>query len=38
MIEPEPEDASTAFANEELELQQDENMAAHAEAQTEVFD
>ena len=38
MIEPEPEDASTAFVNEELELQQDENMAAHAETQTEAFD
>ena len=38
MIEPEPEDASTAFVNEELELQQGENMAAHAETQTEAFD
>ena len=38
MIESEPEDASTAFAKEELELQQDGNMAAHAETQTEAFD
>ena len=38
MIEPEPKDASTAFVNEELELQQGENMAAHAETQTEAFD
>lgn len=38
MIEPEPEDASSAFVNEELELQQGDNMAAHAETQTEAFD
>lgn len=35
MIEPKPEDASTAFVNEELEFQQGENMAAHTETQTE---
>ena len=38
MIESEPEDASNAFAKEELELQQDGNMAARAETQTEAFD
>ena len=31
MIKPEPEDASTEFVTEELELQQDENMDTCAE-------
>lgn len=37
MIDPEPEDALNAFVNEEVELQQGENMAAHAETQIEAF-